>query len=272
VDADDLDGLISKEATKRAFLLDPAVLDAPSTPTKPPRAAPFADQKNAKPSQPHSSSSDDEDDFTPVPMHHRRRSLASTNTTSPPSSHGNGNAHGRVQQLVTVGSPSSSMSTYAVVSGHHDRDSHASQQQQQQQQQSKDPPVLCTFHLEGNCRYGAQCRNIHGEYCSICGKAALVPNDSEQNEDHMFECAEKQRLKEDLDESRKFSCEQCGDNVVDKGKRFGILSTDSFSRDSLLLFLHLMHCVCSGLQSRLLLVVHQGVPQSVAIERLSHVR
>lgn len=97
-------------------------------------------------------------------------------------------------------------------------------QPEQQRISSRDPPVLCTFHLEGNCRYGAQCRNIHGEYCSICGKAALVPNDSEQNEDHMFECAEKQRLKEDLDESREFACERCGDSVVDRGKRFGILT------------------------------------------------
>ncbi len=42
--------------------------------------------------------------------------------------------------------------------------------------------TLCTFHIDGKCRYGDTCRNIHGDVCDMCGKPCLIPGDTSQNE------------------------------------------------------------------------------------------
>jgi len=47
--------------------------------------------------------------------------------------------------------------------------------------QTKQKPQLCTFNIEGNCRYGISCRNIHGFACEICGQNCLLPSDPQQN-------------------------------------------------------------------------------------------
>jgi len=202
------------DVSARPFILDPAILDVPGTPTRTPKREPFLagtlSSSGLRNKESAESGDDDDDDFSPVPNHFRRALNLASSPSSAISITGNlggySSSKGAYVHSLTSNSPNSSSLNSGAAN------------------LSRDPPVLCSFHLEGNCRYGAQCRNIHGEYCSICGKAALIPNDSEQNEDHMFECAEKQRLKEDLDESRDFECERCGDYVVEKGKRFGVLT------------------------------------------------
>eukprot|EP01128_Nolandella_sp_AFSM9_P009648 TRINITY_DN6282_c0_g1_i1.p1 TRINITY_DN6282_c0_g1~~TRINITY_DN6282_c0_g1_i1.p1 ORF type:complete len:484 (-),score=60.31 TRINITY_DN6282_c0_g1_i1:34-1485(-) len=83
---------------------------------------------------------------------------------------------------------------------------------------------LCVFHLEGTCRYGMSCRNVHGRYCNICNKPALFPDDDVQNEEHLHECLDKQRLKESLEDAKRFTCQRCHLKVVEQGHRFGILT------------------------------------------------
>lgn len=53
----------------------------------------------------------------------------------------------------------------------------------------------------------------------------MIPNDPEQNADHMFECAERQEEKKYSEASKNYECAMCKEKVLDKGKRFGILST-----------------------------------------------
>lgn len=90
---------------------------------------------------------------------------------------------------------------------------------------------LCLFNMEGNCRYGANCRNVHGELCNVCNKPLLVPRDQEQNEAHKSECTEKKITQEEIEYSKRCVCENCKQNVVDNNKRFGILTECS-------------HCFC----------------------------
>eukprot|EP01125_Pyxidicula_operculata_P007799 TRINITY_DN2641_c0_g1_i3.p1 TRINITY_DN2641_c0_g1~~TRINITY_DN2641_c0_g1_i3.p1 ORF type:complete len:741 (+),score=117.36 TRINITY_DN2641_c0_g1_i3:196-2418(+) len=83
---------------------------------------------------------------------------------------------------------------------------------------------LCNFHLEGNCRYGPSCRNIHGEVCHICSKAVLVPDDEDQKKKHIAECYEKKMTQEELEQSIHYKCSSCNQNVVENNKRFGLLT------------------------------------------------
>lgn len=98
-----------------------------------------------------------------------------------------------------------------------------------------------------------------------------MPNDPEQNADHMFECAERQEEKAHSEASKAYQCAMCSDKVLDKGKRFGILSTKLFlwashftlslkERDDLIVFLfHYFSSssdTFSGLHACFLFAVH----------------
>lgn len=43
---------------------------------------------------------------------------------------------------------------------------------------------LCPFAAHGECRYGENCLYLHGNECELCGRAALMPGDEEQNRKH----------------------------------------------------------------------------------------
>eukprot|EP01120_Amphizonella_sp_Union-15-10_P006735 TRINITY_DN2204_c0_g1_i2.p1 TRINITY_DN2204_c0_g1~~TRINITY_DN2204_c0_g1_i2.p1 ORF type:complete len:516 (-),score=77.60 TRINITY_DN2204_c0_g1_i2:161-1708(-) len=83
---------------------------------------------------------------------------------------------------------------------------------------------LCTFHIEGNCRYGENCRNIHGILCDICVKPALMPGDHVQNQKHKQLCKQIQVQKEDTESSKCHRCGICEQFILESGNRFGLLT------------------------------------------------
>jgi hypothetical protein len=92
-------------------------------------------------------------------------------------------------------------------------------------QAKKSRQQLCTFYMEGKCRYGDACRNIHGNVCNICLKATLIPNDSEQNKSHITECLQRQKLLKELENSKDYECGICHEKIMENGRKFGILTS-----------------------------------------------
>ncbi|RLN52936.1 hypothetical protein BBJ29_005412 [Phytophthora kernoviae] len=68
------------------------------------------------------------------------------------------------------------------------------------------PPKICTFFLQGLCRYGDTCFYAHSLRENV------------ENEEEMISMGEEIRLSQDLE------CGICYENVVAKGERFGLLS------------------------------------------------
>ncbi|POM76250.1 Zinc finger, RING-type domain containing hypothetical protein [Phytophthora palmivora] len=68
------------------------------------------------------------------------------------------------------------------------------------------PPKICTFFLQGLCRYGDTCFYAHS-----------LPERVE-NEEDMLAMGEEIRLSQDLE------CGICFENIIKKGERFGLLS------------------------------------------------
>ncbi|OWZ17996.1 hypothetical protein PHMEG_0007983 [Phytophthora megakarya] len=73
------------------------------------------------------------------------------------------------------------------------------------------PPKICTFFLQGLCRYGETCFYAHA-----------LPERVE-SEDDMLAMGEEIRLSQDLE------CGICYENIIKKGERFGLLSGCSHS-------------------------------------------
>ncbi|KYQ99762.1 hypothetical protein DLAC_03707 [Tieghemostelium lacteum] len=84
--------------------------------------------------------------------------------------------------------------------------------------------ILCHFYIQGGCRNGDSCKYVHGNYCEICEKPMLVPGNQEQNEAHMTECLISQQKQSQREEMRDLECGICFESIVDKGRRFGLLS------------------------------------------------
>lgn len=89
--------------------------------------------------------------------------------------------------------------------------------------------VLCSYHILGNCRYGATCNLLHGNVCVHCNKACLHPHNPEQVESHTKLCEKRAALLTSLPEdiietSNKAECGICLEVVVEKGKRFGLMT------------------------------------------------
>jgi hypothetical protein len=85
--------------------------------------------------------------------------------------------------------------------------------------------TLCTFHIDGKCRYGDTCRNVHGDICDMCGKPCLIPGDPAQNEKHIAACEEKQQRQRDIETSRDYECGICNEKIIENGRKFGLLVT-----------------------------------------------
>ncbi|EGC28384.1 hypothetical protein DICPUDRAFT_44314, partial [Dictyostelium purpureum] len=84
--------------------------------------------------------------------------------------------------------------------------------------------VLCHFHIQGICRNGDSCKFVHGNPCEVCGKCMLVPGNQEQNDQHITECLIQQEKFNQREQMKHLECGICYDSVVDKGRRFGLLS------------------------------------------------
>lgn len=97
----------------------------------------------------------------------------------------------------------------------------------------EEPPVeeLCSYFVDGECPFGAECPYVHGEMCDICQKACLHPADEQQRRLHTELC--EKELEQDMElsfavqRSRDKSCGICMDVIMEKEplseRRFGIL-------------------------------------------------
>jgi len=83
---------------------------------------------------------------------------------------------------------------------------------------------LCQFFMQGICRYGAGCRYVHGNTCESCQKPCLLPDNPQQNADHLGACKERSRMLIEREDSKTVECGICYEKVVEKGRRFGLLS------------------------------------------------
>ncbi|XP_070558317.1 probable E3 ubiquitin-protein ligase makorin-1 [Ptychodera flava] len=100
------------------------------------------------------------------------------------------------------------------------------------QKKDKEEQLLCPYAIFGTCRYGDNCKYLHGNTCDMCGKACLHPDDPDQNEKHKLECiAEHERNMEisfAVQHSKEKTCGICMEVILEKTdpkeRKFGILS------------------------------------------------
>jgi len=83
--------------------------------------------------------------------------------------------------------------------------------------------ILCSFHMNHQCRYSEDCRYTHGNQCPACGKNVLHPVNLEQAEQHFMKCATKQRYQAELNASGDVECGICYEKPVALGRKFGLL-------------------------------------------------
>lgn len=83
---------------------------------------------------------------------------------------------------------------------------------------------LCQFFLQGICRYGSTCRNVHGDVCEYCQKPCLLPDNPQQNEEHVAGCIIRTKMLSEREQSKDMECGICYEKTVEKGRRFGLLS------------------------------------------------
>lgn len=83
---------------------------------------------------------------------------------------------------------------------------------------------VCTFFIQGNCRYGEFCRSSHftGDSCPHCDKKC--GESIEQQQLHLSICEELDLIIEDRVMSKDFECCLCGENIVSSGRKFGLLT------------------------------------------------
>ncbi|KAF6125169.1 hypothetical protein HJG60_009694 [Phyllostomus discolor] len=90
---------------------------------------------------------------------------------------------------------------------------------------------LCRYAAIGQCRYGDNCVDLHGDICDLCGLQALHPTDAAQRSLHIRSCIETHEKNMELSfavqRSKDKVCGICKEVVYDKANlsecRFGIL-------------------------------------------------
>jgi hypothetical protein len=83
---------------------------------------------------------------------------------------------------------------------------------------------LCAFSIMGKCRYGDYCRNIHGLQCPRCLLYVLHPTDMERNEEHIYQCFEREASMP-MAELHQIKCGLCQQPVLQRiDPRFGLLN------------------------------------------------
>lgn len=83
--------------------------------------------------------------------------------------------------------------------------------------------VLCKFHADGNCRYGAGCMYTHGTFCSLCQKNVLHPTENALAAAHVRACAEKAERHAHTSPGAAVECGICMENPAALGRKFGLL-------------------------------------------------
>lgn len=78
---------------------------------------------------------------------------------------------------------------------------------------------LCTFFMEGLCRYKDSCKFIHGNPCPLCLKPCLIPDDPSQNAYHNKTCL----YHSEAEASKELECQLCHQSVLQRGQKFGLL-------------------------------------------------
>jgi len=89
--------------------------------------------------------------------------------------------------------------------------------------------LLCSYHIQGKCRYGEHCQLLHGDMCRHCNKPCLHPHNPSQADQHMKVCEQRNLLlkslpSEIINASKKAECGICFEVVMDKGRRFGLMT------------------------------------------------
>eukprot|EP00184_Porphyridium_aerugineum_P000168 CAMPEP_0184694510 /NCGR_PEP_ID=MMETSP0313-20130426/2437_1 /TAXON_ID=2792 /ORGANISM="Porphyridium aerugineum, Strain SAG 1380-2" /LENGTH=389 /DNA_ID=CAMNT_0027152805 /DNA_START=215 /DNA_END=1384 /DNA_ORIENTATION=+ len=89
---------------------------------------------------------------------------------------------------------------------------------------------LCTFHMTNSCRYGANCKFLHGDPCEYCQQNALHPLDKYASEYHTLRCKEKfelNQLASSLANSNSNAsgrkCGICQNNPTEIRRSYGLL-------------------------------------------------
>ncbi|CAG8486777.1 15621_t:CDS:2 [Funneliformis mosseae] len=87
---------------------------------------------------------------------------------------------------------------------------------------------LCPFGISGNCRYGDRCHYLHGMPCPSCLKHVLHPyHSSEEHQEHINECINKQIQVADGVRPEDLKCGICLEKVLSKeDARFGLLNCE----------------------------------------------
>uniref|UniRef100_A0A0D9WPS9 Uncharacterized protein n=1 Tax=Leersia perrieri TaxID=77586 RepID=A0A0D9WPS9_9ORYZ len=87
---------------------------------------------------------------------------------------------------------------------------------------------ICSFAAAGNCPYGEECPQMHGDLCTTCGKMCLHPYRPDEREEHNKLCEKNHNRLETLKRSQEIECSVCLDRVLSKPtaaeRKFGLLS------------------------------------------------
>lgn len=84
-------------------------------------------------------------------------------------------------------------------------------------------PQLCRYHIDGICRYGDDCRYLHGTRCNTCGKNAVHPENEEEAQRHIDSCEKEQERKNRVALCAEVECGICYESTVANGRKFGLL-------------------------------------------------
>ncbi|XP_033647218.1 probable E3 ubiquitin-protein ligase makorin-1 isoform X1 [Asterias rubens] len=92
--------------------------------------------------------------------------------------------------------------------------------------------LLCPFALKGTCRFGENCKYMHGDVCDMCGSACLIMDDPVQNKHHREFClAEHEKSMKEafaFQNSKEVKCCICFELILEKmpakDRKFGLLS------------------------------------------------
>ncbi|KAI3644075.1 hypothetical protein MP228_010239 [Amoeboaphelidium protococcarum] len=82
---------------------------------------------------------------------------------------------------------------------------------------------LCPFQLHSQCKFGSQCKYIHGLKCELCNKNCLHPTDFNERRKHIVECTKRVRAeKAQMQLNQQIVCQLCGEKIW-PDKKFAIM-------------------------------------------------